>query len=188
LNDEIVIRANPLEVIISGDTTNFYTASSWRIFLRLPRGIEDYEAEVPGQGFIYRFTTLKPFDRDDVFEFTITGGTYSTNQVTNALDNIYVVPDPYIAASTLEPRLVRQTGRGQRRIDFVNLPPKCKISIFTMSGHLVQEIEHDSLLENGREPWDMRTKDGLEVAFGVYIYHVKVLGVGEKIGKFAIIK
>ena len=43
-------------------------------------------------------------------------------------------------------------------------------------------------MDKGREPWDMRTKDGIEVAFGVYIFHVDVPGVGEKIGKFAIIK
>ena len=188
LNDEIVLRANPLEVIISGDTTIFYTASSWRIFFELPRGVEDFEADVPGADFVYRFTTKKPFDRDDIFEFTMLGGTYSEAQASADLDDIYVVPDPYIAASTLEPRLVRQTGRGQRRVDFVNLPPKCKISIFTMSGQMVQEIEHDSPMDKGREPWDMRTKDGIEVAFGVYIFHVDVPGVGEKIGKFAIIK
>lgn len=188
LKDEIVIRANPMTVIIRGDTSIFYTASSWRIFFELPRGIEDFEADVPAKGFVYRFTTTKPFDRDDIFEFTMTGGKFSETQARTALKNIYVVPDPYVAASTLEPRLIRQTGRGQRRIDFVNLPPKCKISIFTMSGHLVQEINHDSAFENGREPWDMRTKDGLEVAFGIYIYHVEVPGVGEKIGKFAIIK
>ena len=57
-----------------------------------------------------------------------------------------------------------------------------------MNGILVQEIEHDSPVEKGREPWDMRTKDGLEVSFGVYIYHVDAPGIGEKIGRFAIIK
>jgi hypothetical protein len=188
LNDEIVIRANPLAVVIGGDSSVFYTASSWRIFFELPRGVEDTEADVPEKGSVYRFTTYKPFDRDDKYEFTIIGGTFTESQAKNDLDDIYVVPDPYIAASTLEPRLIRQTGRGQRRVDFVNLPPECTIKIFTMSGHLVQEIEHDSIIEKGREPWDMRTKDGLEVAFGVYIYHVDAPGVGEKIGRFAIIK
>ena len=95
---------------------------------------------------------LQLFDRLDQFEFTVAGNVYSDQKVKIDLDKIYVVPDPYIAAHTLEPRLIRQTGRGQRRIDFVNLPPKCKISIFTMSGHKVQEIDHDSPLDNGCEP------------------------------------
>jgi hypothetical protein len=34
----------------------------------------------------------------------------------------------------------------------------------------------------------MLTKDRLEVAFGVYVYHVEAPGIGNKIGKFAIIK
>ncbi|MBL7092828.1 hypothetical protein ISS22_02525 [candidate division KSB1 bacterium] len=135
-----------------------------------------------------KITTNKPLDRYDKFEFTITGNEFSDSKARNDLDDIFVVPDPYIAANTLEPRLIRQVGRGQRRVDFVNLPPNCKISIFTMSGQLVQEIEHDSPVESGREPWDMRTKDGLEVSFGVYIYHVDAPGIGEKIGRFAIIK
>jgi hypothetical protein len=188
LLDEVVIRANPLVVVIGGDTTVFYTASSWRIFFELPRGVESSEADVPAKGSIYRFTTYKPFDRDDVFSFTIIGGTFAESLAKNELNDIYAVPDPYVAASTLEPRLIRQTGRGQRRIDFVNLPPKCTIKIFTISGHMVQEINHDSPIEKGREPWDMRTKDGLEVAFGVYIYHVDAPGIGEKIGRFALIK
>jgi len=186
--DEVVIRANPLVVVIGGDTTIFYTASSWRIFFELPRGIENSEADIPTKGSIYRFTTYKPFDRNDVFRFTIVGGTFTTSQAKSEMEDIYVVPDPYIAASTLEPRLIRQTGRGQRRIDFVNLPPVCAIKIFTMSGHMVQELNHNSVIDKGREPWDMRTKDGLEVAFGVYIYHVDAPGIGEKIGRFAIIK
>ncbi len=105
------------------------------------------------------------------------------------MDKIYTVPDPYIAASTLEKRLVSQdVGRGDRRIDFVNLPTQCKISIFTSAGRLVREIEHQSTDTVGRESWDLRTKDGLEVAHGVYFYHVEAPNVGSKIGKLAIIK
>jgi hypothetical protein len=34
----------------------------------------------------------------------------------------------------------------------------------------------------------MRNKDGNEIPYGVYIYHVEAPGVGEKVGKFAVIK
>jgi hypothetical protein len=34
----------------------------------------------------------------------------------------------------------------------------------------------------------MRTSEGLDIAFGIYVYHVEVDGVGQKIGKFAVIK
>jgi len=32
------------------------------------------------------------------------------------------------------------------------------------------------------------TRDNLSVAYGIYIYHIDAPGVGEKVGKFAIIK
>jgi hypothetical protein len=37
-------------------------------------------------------------------------------------------------------------------------------------------------------PWDLRSKDNLEVAPGLYVYHVDAGSLGEFVGKFAIIK
>ena len=78
---------------------------------------------------------------------------------------------------------------------FTNLPAKCTIKIFTVSGILVQKIEVDNPSDNGIAHWDLTSREGLEVAAGMYIYHVKAentqgfkLGKEEKIGKFAIIK
>jgi hypothetical protein len=36
--------------------------------------------------------------------------------------------------------------------------------------------------------WDLLSKDGQDISYGVYIYHVEAPDVGETIGKFAIIK
>ena len=55
-----------------------------------------------------------------------------------------------------------------------------------MHGDLVQTLEHDGS-NDGYVPWDLRTKDNLDVAPGLYVFHVDG-GVGENIGKFAIIK
>jgi hypothetical protein len=38
------------------------------------------------------------------------------------------------------------------------------------------------------EPWDMLSKDGNEIAYGIYLYHVEAPGIGEKLGRFAVIK
>jgi hypothetical protein len=40
---------------------------------------------------------------------------------------------------------------------------------------------------NGIAVWDLKTNEGLEVSFGLYFFHVDAPGIGEKIGKFAII-
>jgi hypothetical protein len=34
----------------------------------------------------------------------------------------------------------------------------------------------------------MLSKDGLEIAYGLYIYHIDAPRIGEKTGKFAVIK
>lgn len=187
--DEIAIKAAPLKIVFGDEVKYIYTETSWRINFSLPTGIEATEQIIPIEGDVYEFTTVKPFDRHDVFDFKIIGGIYSSTFAKNNMDNIYTVPDPYIAASSLEQKLVSlDAGRGERRIDFVNLPYECKISIFTVSGRLVREIDHSSIIENGRANWDLRTTDGLEVAHGMYIYYVNAPGVGTKIGKLAIIK
>jgi hypothetical protein len=41
---------------------------------------------------------------------------------------------------------------------------------------------------NGTEIWDMLTKDELDIAYGVYVYHVDAGKHGQKIGKFCVIK
>ncbi len=187
--DQIAIKAAPLVFNVGGKLTYIYTETSWRINFNLPRGVDADAQIVPKKGDIFRFTTKKPFDRHDVFEFKMVGGDYSAARATNQMENIYTVPDPYIAASSLEPRLISQdVGRGERRLDFVNLPKECTISIFTSSGRLVREIQHSSEQEYGRESWDLRTKDGLEVSHGIYFYHVNAPNIGEKTGKLAIIK
>ena len=57
-----------------------------------------------------------------------------------------------------------------------------------MAGYLIDEIEHTSEYEYETHSWDMLSKDGLEIAYGLYIYHVDAPNVGEKTGKFARLK
>lgn len=130
----------------------------------------------------------KPFSSKDVYSFTTTTATTDLSRAHDELGRIAVVPNPYVIAASWEPQHVYVSGRGQRKVDFIHLPRECTIRIFTMAGFLVKTIDHFSALEDGSEPWDMLSRDGLEIAYGIYIYHVDAPGVGEKIGKFAVIK
>ncbi len=56
-----------------------------------------------------------------------------------------------------------------------------------MRGELVRTLYQDGS-NNGYVPWDLRTKDNLDVAPGLYIFHVDGGAAGTYIGKFAIIK
>jgi hypothetical protein len=70
----------------------------------------------------------------------------------------------------------------------MHLPNECIIRIYTLSGKLVDTIEHKSSISDGQESWDLVSKDGMDIAYGVYVYHIDAPNVGEKIGRFAIIK
>lgn len=144
--------------------------------------------EIPVAGDVFLFETDKPFTRDDVLQFTVEGNEMQETIAENELDRIHVVPDPYVAVNSLESRNILLSGRGERRIDFRDLPQQCTIKIFTMSGRLVKVLHHNSAQDNSIESWNLQSDDGLDVSFGVYIYHVEAPGIGEKIGRFAIIK
>lgn len=132
--------------------------------------------------------TTKPFRKGDVFEFQ-TKGAYIDKVLAKAqLDSIAVVPNPYVVAASWEPSNPYLTGRGERKIEFIHLPQKCTIRIYTIRGELVRTIEHDAPINDGAESWNLISKDGMDIAPGIYFYHVEAPGIGEKVGKFAVIK
>jgi hypothetical protein len=49
-------------------------------------------------------------------------------------------------------------------------------------------IEHESEFNDGTARWNMLTRDNLAISYGVYVYHIEAPGIGEKTGKFAVIK
>lgn len=143
----------------------------------------------PTDGDILFIASQRPFDTTDVFTFETAAGYVRTDMPENSLDDIYVVPNPYVGYNELEPtnKLPGKT-RGERRIYFENLPPTCSIRIFTLTGELVKEIHREGGVDNGREFWNLLSKDGFTVAYGVYVAHIDAPGIGEKLLKFALIK
>ena len=98
---------------------------------------------------------------------------------------VRVVPNPYIVFNPWE------TTTSQRIIKFTNLPGKCVIRVFTLSGDLVKVIRHRSVGEQplergGTATWDLLNDNQQLIASGVYVYHVES-DIGEYTGKFAFI-
>ena len=166
--------ANVTTIIDLGDTTVIDTAFD---------EIEDVE-----KGDVFRITINIPFAEDDIYHFTTISSRISNALAKDELQDIAVVPNPYVVAAAWEPRLTVESGRGERKLDFINLPAECTIKIFTLNGYLVNTIKHQSINENGTYSWNMLSKDGLELAHGLYIYHVEAEDIGEFTGKFALIK
>jgi len=115
-----------------------------------------------------------------------------------------VYPNPYKAQALWD-----GFGERERMIWFTNLPGKAMIRIYTLSGELVDTIEHNSdtyngtgirLLEStigstetvfsgGEHAWDLITQYDQAVATGLYLFTVEDLDTGEVFqGKFLIIK
>lgn len=75
-----------------------------------------------------------------------------------------------------------------RRIQFINMPSKSQLKIFTLSGKLVQTINHNDP-DKGFEDWNLTSNVGQAVASGIYLFTVKNLKTGKvQTGKFVIIK
>ena len=168
------------------DSTSSYKLSWSLRFFKNP--FDSLNAVIPPSlGDVYKFRTTRNPSRDDVYRFTVEGGEWIEEQAREEMKNIYVVPDPYVVASSFE-SIYDLGGRSARKVEFVNLPPHCEISIFTASGKLVKKINHNSIEEYGRHEWNLTSEDGPEVAFGMYFFVVEAKGVGIKRGKFAVIK
>ncbi|GIV60515.1 MAG: hypothetical protein KatS3mg043_1604 [Rhodothermaceae bacterium] len=164
--------------------------ANWLIRVMPPDPVlePDVPAIPPGPGTTLRFRTSKPFQTGDRVTFNTRPPAFDEKKAAGALDDIFVVPNPYVATSTFEPANNFRAGRGERRLYFMNLPPECTIRIYTLTGQLVQTLHHQSTIDNGQLAWDLTTRDGMNVAYGVYLYHVEAPGLGEHIGRFAVIK
>ncbi|MBU2493141.1 MAG: hypothetical protein KJ571_10995 [Bacteroidetes bacterium] len=99
------------------------------------------------------------------------------------LSEVRVVPNPFS---------YDKSGKGnypgqKDKILFAGLPGPCRITIFTVSGDIVDVIEHDTT--EGIEEWKQISQYNQYIASGIYIFHVESKeGKGSTIGKFVIIR
>jgi hypothetical protein len=97
------------------------------------------------------------------------------------LDEVRVVPNPFV-----------YDDQGNYfpdvdRITFAGLPGPSKITIFTLTGDIVDEINHT--INSGSAIWNTSSKFNQYLASGVYFYHVESLeGKGSTTGKFIVIR
>lgn len=102
--------------------------------------------------------------------------TRNPNALAEALQMINVVPNPYYAFSQYE------SGRLDTRVKITNLPEKCRVRIYTTNGKLVRDFKKDSPVTS--LDWDLNNHQRIPVSSGVYLIHVEVPEVGERVLKF----
>ncbi len=144
--------------------------------------------EPAAAGDVYRIETVKSFTERDVYRLGTAGPGVDEDAARAQLELIRVVPNPYVAAASWERGLPGNvSGRGERRVDFVNLPEDARVRVYTVRGALVWEGRKEPGIADATLSWDLRTREGLDVAYGVYFYHVES-PLGDKTGKIALIK
>jgi hypothetical protein len=109
--------------------------------------------------------------------------------------DVFVYPNPYrisagYARVGYENRNRVKSAEWARRIHFGNLPNVCTIRIYTISGDLVQVIDH-YYPEGGpgaqHEEWNLVSRNTQAIVTGIYLWSVKS-DMGEQLGKIVIIK
>ncbi|HTA63368.1 MAG TPA: hypothetical protein VK835_12970, partial [Bacteroidia bacterium] len=106
----------------------------------------------------------------------LVASTYQAGTAQAALALINIVPNPYYAHS----------GYEQKRIDLevkiINLPVKCTIKIYTLSGTLIRTLSKDN--SDTYLNWDLHNTANVQIASGLYVLHIDAPGIGERIIKW----
>ena len=147
-------------------------------------------ATLPNADDVYKVSFDRPFYKSDSIMFTVQASdSLDESDLKNSMSDIKVVPNPYVGTNMMEPAVSNKSLNQRRRLLFTHIPAQCDIKIFTVSGVLVDEIIVDNEPSRGIVHWDMLTREGLEIAAGMYIYHVEANETHDtKTGKFAVIK
>ncbi len=134
------------------------------------------------------------------FPFATTNPNFPTTVAgRQMIGSVHVVPSPLAASgdvsnATVRPNPYKRAAMHDNfsnvydhKLYFYNLPPACKITILDVSGQIIDQFDFSSTSE-GYTFWDMFSKDGIEVASGLYIYIIESPSGGQKIGHFAILR
>lgn len=113
-------------------------------------------------------------------EFTVTPPVAPVDQVSEL---ITVTPNPYKRTGLNDDR----DNASEHDLRFLNTPEDFTITILDVSGQIVfQDVVEGAA--DGEYVWGQYSKDGVEVASGLYIYHIQY-GSGQAVtGHFAILR
>ena len=169
------------------------------MWVGMPMGIEGTEWLPEGNDCRIRIRVAKPYApgyadialdtiTDDLnvnnlnpkYTFSIEGlaPVHNDPEKTNSdLDLITVVPNPYYAHSDYESNALTN------RVKITNLPRKCVVTIYTLSGTKVRQFQKDN--DDPNINWDLTNFANTPIASGFYLIHVKdYTSGGERVIKF----
>ncbi|MBT3664223.1 hypothetical protein HOI27_05160 [bacterium] len=168
--------------------TNIFT---WTLTFSLRQNHNDSTILDFGDNDSLIIKNTKPFRKGDIYTFeTYAPEVQYQNTVEENFNKIRVIPNPYYSAHAYEAPLAPgiTSGRGARRIIFTNVPNDGELSIFTVRGQHIITLQHDGNIMDGTVEWNLRSKENLDISYGVYFYVMESKTFKSQSGKFAIIK
>ena len=185
---------NAIQKLNSGMITNMnrnlYKLVMW---IGMPMGIEGMEWLPEGNECRIRIRLAKPYapgygfplqqENPDLminnlnpkYTFSIDGWDPLLNdkeKTEKDLNLVTVVPNPYYAYNSYEGNALTN------KVKIINLPNKCIVSIYTLSGTKVRQFRKDN--ETTSIEWDLTNFANTPVASGFYLIHVKDLTSGSE--------
>jgi hypothetical protein len=176
-----------------------FRACTWVGSSLVNEGFEMLSAEqglVPGRVKI-RLRVAKRYDRysdsqqdvdvvdgsvnnnNNVYTFSthdVAAETLSNPTLVEELENIRMVPNPYYAQSKYE------TSKLDNRVKITGLPEECTVRIYNIQGTLIRTYKKADPLTY--LDWDLKNSRNVPIAGGLYIVHVDVPNIGEKVLKW----
>jgi len=172
-----------------------------------------YEYRIPAAKLAPRYYAVTAFDYGDPKSGLTSLTTRATANAVllapagSAKREVSVVPNPYRAYQDYTADYRGQSWENQndgttdfypqvdRRIEFMNLPERGLIRIFTTAGDLVQVIAHNmdgdrsSWASLNSEKWDLNSRNNQQVVAGLYLFSVEDMSDHSiSTGKFVIIR
>ncbi|MGQ9852198.1 MAG: hypothetical protein ACUVTG_02230, partial [Candidatus Oleimicrobiaceae bacterium] len=133
-----------------------------------------------GVGYYYAVTSVSTKGVESGMTNRNTKALVTARQPAETALKVSVFPNPFRLVSGLP------TSGEESSIVFSNLPAKCTIRIYTVSGELVRTLEHDNP-NSGEHVWDQLTDSRQKTAAGIYLYTVES-EVGNAKGTLLLIK
>ena len=154
-------------------------------------------------GWITQLDFARPFDLYTVIELDAKAQV-ADGAANGATRRVLVVPNPYVVMSPFDD--INPQRQGNPRVLFTNVPEQGTLRIYSISGQYLQQLTWtgDDLLNrgtgltgpgttmNGDLPYNLRTREGLELASGLYLFVITGTGPNsqgfQQRGKFVIIR
>jgi len=193
---------DPRKIPADSLTPNDYTADGYLKYFDYEFTIENllptvqYFVSVTAFDFGWPASNLEPLETSITDNAQAVFASVIDSVIAQDYKNVVVYPNPYRSDEGYRPRGFEGLGQDERsnervrRIHFANLPPKCKIMIYSLDGDLVREIHHDKSPNDptaAHEEWGLISRNGLAVVSGLYYWVVESDDGTVQMGKLAII-